>query len=140
MNSHARLQVLLIELEFPTWRKARHWSYTSQLGMEEGLRASGVECLTLTTPWLSRSQAICAGKRFDQVWVEVVHNDLDDTFLEVVASVAPVRIGMMAEFLDYSSDVYAFAPHLKERRFAVEKRLKYLTHVLAGDEEDARLC
>ena len=136
MNSHAKLRVLLIELEFTTWRTARHWSYASQLGIEEGLRANGVEYFTITTPWLSQAQKICIGKHFDQVWIEIVHYDYNKAFLEWVAGLAPVRIGLMAESLEYYPEEYAVFPILKERRNKVEGRFKYITHVVAGDEKD----
>jgi len=129
--------VLLIHLEFPTWYQARHWSYASQLGIEEGFHANGVEYLTITTPWLCRAREICAGKYFDQVWLEIVHTHLDEVFLEWVSGLAPVRIGLMAESLTYDPREYTHWSDLKERQHKVENRLKYVTHVLAIDEKDA---
>lgn len=131
------MRVLRLDLEFSTWRWARYWTYPAQLGLEEGLRAHGADCLTVTTPWLPRVREICAGRRFDQVWLEVVHNRLDPGLLEWLRAVAPVRIGFVSESLSYRPDEYAQWPELKARRERVEERLPYLTHVVTADEKDA---
>jgi glycosyltransferase involved in cell wall biosynthesis len=136
VHRRGRLRVLLVQLEFTTWRRARHWSYAPQLGFEDGLRANGVECFTVLTPWLPHLPEICAGQRFDQVWVEIVHNDLSETILEWLARCAPVRVGFVGESLSYTEETYLLAPHLRTRRAQVEHRLGYLTHVLAVDEAD----
>jgi hypothetical protein len=137
MNSRTPLRVLFIALEFPRWRSARPWSYAAQLGFEEGFKANGVDVLTITTQWLSRAREICAGKRFDQVWVELVHNDLDPKFLEWLATLAPVRIGILFESLHYTPYELETNSTLQGRRELVEERLKYVTHAIAVDEEDA---
>lgn len=137
MHSYNGLRVLLVEQEFPQWRRARNWSYTSQLAIEEGFRAHGVEFFTITTPWLRRARTICQGRKFDQVWVELVHSPLDDNCLKWIAGLAPVRVGLAAESLEYTAEECAVFPILAARRYEVEGRLKYLTHVLLGDEKDA---
>jgi len=136
MSSNHKLRILYLSLEFSRWRRARQWSYATNLGLEEGLLACGVQVLTITTPWFSRAQEICAKKKFDQVWIEIVHNDLEETFLEWVASLSPIRIGMITESLTYSSDVHEKEPTLEERKHKVERRLKYMTHALVCDEKD----
>ncbi len=136
LNSRIPLRVLFITLEFPRWSIARPWSYTGQLGLEEGFRANGVDFLTITTQWLPRAQEICAGKRFDQVWVEIVHNDFDGRFWEWLTTLAPVRIGMLFESLQYTAQELDAQPILRGRRARVEERFKYLTHAVAIDEED----
>jgi len=147
LNGRAKKQALLIELEFLTWRMARSWSYSAQLGKEEGLRANGVECLTIpvmrdvpgSSPasWLPYARRLCAGKHFDQVWVELVHSPLDEPCLEWLSTLAPVRIGFLPESLEYTPEEYTLAPNLVGRKSLVERRLKYVTHVLAADEKDA---
>lgn len=137
MRGDRGLRVLRLDLEFSTWRWARYWTYPAQLGFEEGLRAHGARCLTITTPWLARAREICGGRRFDQVWVEIVHNPLDPALLEWIRSVAPVRIGFVPESLSYRAEEYALWPELKARKERVEERLGYLTHLVVADERDA---
>jgi GT2 family glycosyltransferase/2-polyprenyl-3-methyl-5-hydroxy-6-metoxy-1,4-benzoquinol methylase/tetratricopeptide (TPR) repeat protein len=142
----AKPRVLLIALEFPTWQQARHWSYAAQLGIEEGLRANEVEYLTIpaiwgqacsSPSWRRHVREICAGKRFDQVWVELVHSDLDETFLEWLTSLAPLRLGLLPESLEYGPEESTLYPHLAGRKALVERRLQYMTHALTIDEKDA---
>ena len=137
MNSPAtKLKVLLLQMEFPKWRKARHWSYTVQLALEEGLKAHGVECFTITTPWLSRARQLCQGKKFDQVWIEIVHQPLDEELLEWISSLAPVRLGLVGESLEYSAEECRLSTVFAPRKALVCGRLRHLTHVLAVDEHD----
>lgn len=139
-----RLRVMLIVLEFYTWWQARHVSYSAQLGLEEGLQANGVDCFTLTTPWLGRAPEICAGQHFDQVWIDIVQSKLgdkvfrDQRLLEWLADLAPVRVGFLPESLDYTPEEKGLRSVLRHRRHNVESRIKYLTHVVACDEEDAK--
>lgn len=149
MHSHkARLSLLLLLPEFRTWGAARHWSYAAQLGIEEGLRANGVKFLTITSPWFSRAREIYGARRFDQVWVEIVHfgsprtgahpkDVVDDSFLEWLAGVAPIRVGFVPESLQYEAAECESDPCLRHRRERVLGRLKWLTHVVAADEQDA---
>ena len=143
MGRLPRLRVLLIVLEHAIWwRRARHVSYCIQLGLEEGLDANDVEYFTLTTPWLDRAPEICAGMRFDQVWIDIVQSHLGDKvlcnsrILDWLAEVAPVRLGFIPESLDYASGEKGLRPHLRQRRRNVESRIAYLTHVAACDEAD----
>jgi hypothetical protein len=136
LASHSKLRVLLLQLEFPTWRLARHWSYSAQLALEEGLQAHGVQFFTLTTPWLARAPDICRGKQFDQVWVELVHQRLDEAQLQWIASLAAVRVGLLPESLEYSAEECQLYPWLAERKQLVESRLQYVTHAVAVDERD----
>ncbi len=116
--------------------------------MEDGLRANGCECVTLpvlshvpdTSPlsWLHYAKDLVAGQRFDQVWVWLVHNRYSDAFLEWVAELAPVRVGLIMESLRYSEQDCLRWPHLRERAGIVERQTRHMTHVLAVDEEDAR--
>lgn len=139
--------ILFISLEFSSWQHARSWSYTAHLGLEEGFAANGVDCLTIPTyadgtptdvkSWLSRAKQLCEGRIFDQVWVEVVHTGLDESFLNWLETIAPVRVGLVAESLQYQPEAYLEAPHLRERRIQVEKRLRHMTHALTVDEADA---
>jgi len=141
------LRVLLIQLEIPSWVRARSWSYASQLGIEEGFLANNVEFMTLlafsgipssdSRSWLGYARKLCCGKRFDQVWVEIVHSDLEDDFLEWLSTLAPVRIGYIAESLRYDPEEWAIDASFQHRWVKVQRRLHYLTHALVIDEKDA---
>lgn len=137
MTAAARPRVLVLQLEFTRWQRARHWSYVAHFGVADGLRANGADTLIVPTPWLSRLREVCAGRHFDQVWMEVVHTALPRDVLEWIAGLAPVRVGMLGESLTYTAAELAEEPGLAGRRAAVEARLEYLTHVLAVDEADA---
>src|SRR5438552_11859824 len=104
-------RILCLFLEFERWRQARAWTYSAQLGLEEGIRANGARPFTVMTPWLPRLRELCGDRRFDQVWVEVVHQDvLDGDMLSWLAERAPVRVGFVLESLTYDDDVYAQWP------------------------------
>ena len=147
MMTNARSKALLIQLEFPTWETARPWTYSANFAVQEGLTENGVECVTIPiiaqTPcsspasWVSHAKKFLAGKRFDQVWLWLVHTPLDTATLEWVADLAPIRIGILMESLSYDAEDYAWAPQLKMRQAQLETQLPYLTHVLAPDEQDA---
>lgn len=141
------IKVLFIPLEFSKWQQARSWGYQANLGFEEGFTANGITFLTVPAlkefspsdpaSWLSHLKVICSGKQFEQVWIEVVHNNLDDTILSYITTLAPVRLAIIGESLKYPEEVYVQAPHLKNRQTEVVHRLKYMTHALACDERDA---
>ncbi len=142
-------RVLLIQLEFPTWKQAKAWSYLGNFAVEDGLRANGCECVTIpalcdipdTSPssWLHHAKSLLAGQRFDQVWLWLVHNRYSDAFLEWVDTLAPVRVGLIMESLEYREEDYRRWPHLRERAEFVERQVRHMTHVLAADEHDAEV-
>ena len=41
------MKVLLLQLEFPTWKTARPWTYGASFAVSDGLAANGVTCLTV---------------------------------------------------------------------------------------------
>ena len=143
----AKPRALLIQLEFETWATARPWTYSAAFGVQEGLLANGVECVTVPaiaenpcaspTSWVYHAKQALAGQHFDQVWLWLIHTPLDQAILEWVAELAPVRVGVLMESLRYDAEDYAWAPQLKHRQGQLEAQLPYLTHVLAPDEQDA---
>lgn len=143
----AKPRALLIQLDFQTWARARPWTYSAAFGVQEGLLASGVECVTIpaiaenpcSTPasWVYHAKKALAGQHFDQVWLWLIHTPLDAATLEWVAELAPVRVGVLMESLRYDAEDYAWAPQLRSRQGQLEAQLPYLTHVLAPDEQDA---
>lgn len=140
-------RILFIFLEFPNWRLARSLAYPTQMGIEDALRQSGADVLSIPNvfpigsapqaKWLSRLQQMVGTRKYDQVWIEVVHADFDDQFLSWVATLAPVRLGMVMESLQYEPYVYALQPNLRARKDRVVQRLAHMTHVLMADELDA---
>lgn len=146
------MKILYIPLDFQEWSKARHLTYFFSLGFEEAFRANGIEFVTIPTlckdsagvgqaddqdAWLAKARILCDGIRFDQAWVEAVHNPLSDGFLRWLESVAPIRLAMVGESLVYDQAVGAEAPHLARRKALVENRLRHFTHALIVDEKDA---
>lgn len=141
MSAYSKLRILYLPLELPTWPQARPWSYNVGLGLEEGLAASEVQFLTLPSTWLARAHEIVGARRFDQVWVEAVHQtNFDEGGFEWLATLAPVRVGLVAESLSYGTYEQQWWPnvwdHLSRRREVVGKRLSNLTHAVMLDERD----
>jgi hypothetical protein len=133
---YSKLKVLLLLAEFPFWRAARHLSYSVQLGIEDGLHANGVQCQTVTSLWLPKVLDLWSTRKFDQVWVAGRLDLFDEVSLQRLLTMAPVRLGMLAESLEYSAEECRISPTLKNRTRIVERRLQYMTHTLACDEKD----
>lgn len=127
-----------------SWRAARAWSYNLHIGWEQGLRANQVEFLTITTPWLALAKEIIAGRTFDQVWINDLvlssardGGDISQTQLAMLATLAPVRVGLLTESIyDYTDSEMAELPDMQRTQAEVEKCLPHLTHVVAYDEAD----
>ena len=142
-------KILLVQLEFATWSQAKAWAYVGNFSVEDGLRANGCDCVTLpalsdvsdSSPlsWLHHAKDLLAGQQFDQVWVWLVHNRYSDVFLEWIADLAPVRVGLIMESLEYSEEDYRRWPHLRDRAAFVNHQVRHMTHVLAADERDAEV-
>ena len=141
-----KTRALLIQLDFQCWTTARPWSYCAAYGVQEGLVANGIECLTIPAiaehscsseaSWVYHAKKLLEGQRFDQVWIWLVHTSLDEATMEWLSKLAPVRIGVLMESLRYDPADYAWAPQLKNRRVVLNDQIPYLTHVLAPDEHD----
>ncbi len=140
-------KVLLLPLEFATWRRAKSWSYAAQLGFEEGLISNNIEFFTIpvlqevrsSSPasWLHYAQQLCKNKKFNQVWIWLVHPQYDEAFLEWVKDIAPIRVGFLMESMEYNEQDFADNPGLRGRKELVENQMRYMTHILASDEADA---
>lgn len=152
-TAHSRPRVLFISLESRNWRDASHWPYDSNLCFEEGFKANGMDWFTIpaqsiyetTSPpeitWLSHIKQICTGKQFDQVWMEIVHSHIDNAVMEWLATIAPVRVGLVVESMDMDPrELTQNAVVANARKDNLGKHLEYMTHVIAVDELDvARL-
>lgn len=140
-------RILLCQLEFPGWYRrlnlsyspdafalggAKAWSYAAGLGLEEGFIGNGIDFSTVTTPFWGDIGRVTGNRIFDQIWFEAVrHERISQEWLERLADLAPVRVGVLQESLCNNA--------FKLRKSEVFKRLKYCTHVLVGDEADVDL-
>jgi hypothetical protein len=134
------LRILYLVTEFRRWQWARSWAYSAQLGLEEGLKASGVRCVTVATAWLPRLREVCAGQRFDQVWVELIHQEgLDDALMSWLTECSPLRIGFVPESLEYDDGVAEQWVTRRTRQPEFRHRFDFLTHAVVVDERDVAL-
>ncbi|AOY80306.2 glycosyltransferase [Moorena producens JHB] len=101
------------------------------------------------TPWISLAKEIVGEQHFDQVWINDLlwindlvispgrGGDISEAQLAMLATLAPVRVGLLTESVyDYTDQEMAVHPDLQRRQAVVEKFLPYLTHVVAYDEAD----
>jgi|GEM_PF-786031 len=139
--------ILLLTLEFPRWCDAAKYTYEANFGLEEGLQAEGVEYLTIPVmfadkgtqwaKWFDIIQARVQGKSFDQVWFEVTHSKFPPHFLELIHSLAPVRLGFVFESMENTAQGIAWNPAGAEaRNDNLAANLKHTTHLVVVDEAD----
>jgi len=131
------LRILLVQGENLRWRQARSYPYCLNFAFVDGLQANGVECLMVTTPWISRLRDICGEKPFDQVWInDLTHFCHIEASLEEIVSLAPIRVGFVTESVEYYPEEYETFPWLRKRRARIDKQFEYVTHIAAVDEQD----
>ncbi len=128
--------ILYLNLDFTFWSDAKQWGYTVGFGLEEGFLSQNFKFFTLTKHWLGRIQEVVKGKLFRQVWCEVVRNEIDDTLGNWLESNINIRVAIIFESLNYSSEEIDLNPGLLTRRKIVLDRLKYFTHCIVVDEYD----
>jgi hypothetical protein len=139
-------RVLLVPFECLGWQAARGWSYVGHYAIEEGLRAHGADVTVLPawvgvsssdpSSWLRFARDLVGGQPFDQVWLWLVHAEFTPDFLDWIASLAPVRVGVLWESLEYSERECDLSEQLRERKRQTMAQMAPLTHVLAVDERD----
>jgi predicted SAM-dependent methyltransferase len=140
-------KILLLTLEFPHWSDAAKYSYEANFGLEEGLLAQGVDCLTIPmmfgngdlswARWFDVIRARLQGKSFDQVWFEVTHSAIPAPFLEFIDSLAPVRLGFVCESIEDTPQCIAWNPGGAQMRSDnLARNLKHTTHLVVVDEAD----
>lgn len=147
MKRNQPLKILYLPLEFASWDRGRSWTYATQLGLEEGFAANGVEFTTVPAfsempgaqaeGWCRMLERICNATSFDQVWFELVHTAMTPRIRDFLSQIAPVRVGLVAESLSYSEDIYKQYPQFVGRREKVLERVSQVTHVICVDEYDA---
>ena len=146
-NSKDSIRMLLIQLEFPNWKAAKSWGYAGHFGLEEGLHANNVETFILPAwglmdpdshlSWLSYAKEILHDRKFDQVWLWLVHCEYPKNFLEWVSTLAPIRVGCLYESLTYTREESLYNPKFETRREEVSRQMQGLTHIVCVDEADA---
>lgn len=154
MTASSAPDILLIIPEIVMWEHARSLSYTVTFAVEDGLRDCGCKVTTLPgvlfrtatevpwrepTHWLRYARELLAGQRFDQVWIELCHVNYDNQFLEWIASLAPVRVGLVLESLTYPQELLRESQTLASKEEFVLSRIPFMTHVLAVDELDVKM-
>jgi hypothetical protein len=130
--------ILYLCLEFDKWNLARPWTYQSNLGIEEGFSSNNLTFLTVTTPWLGQIRELCRECTFDQVWVEIVHQNISEDLFDWLKTISRVRIGLIFESLTNLEEQSIDNKLLNERYIRVREKLKYLSHVISVDEIDAK--
>ena len=137
MKTAKPLQILLLQAENPRWAMARSYPYYLNFGFEEALRAAGAEVLMITSPWFARLEEICAGRTFDQVWLNDLSHFADfELCLDVASRLAPIRVGFVTESFEYHPEEYAAVPWLQVRRSRMDAQFEPVTHLVAVDEAD----
>ncbi|NYG33375.1 glycosyltransferase family 1 protein [Sphaerotilus montanus] len=145
------MKILYVQHDMLQWAAARQWSYTTHLSYVDGLRAQGHEVqVILTSCWL-RAAEIVGDRKFDQVWInEVTHSvcmrwsatlppPLKERDFAWLATLAPVRVGIVMETLRYDEAEYAELPELRIRVARMQAAvLPHVTHFCTVDENDVR--
>ncbi len=139
-------RILMIMVDFPTWGLARPWGYPANFALEEGLRGNGVEPVVIPVlsgipsssrkSWLRYAEQLCRPQSFDQVWVWLVHSVLDEHILAWIQSIAPIRVGLIPESLDHTSEELKLSLQFRDRKVLTLQQAKIFTHILACDEKD----
>ena len=136
------VQILYLPLEFESWFSAKKLAYPVGVGMIEGFYNNDIQHLTIpmlynTDIWLSHIKAIVGDRKFDQVWVEVVHSIIPTPILEWIATLAPIRVGFIIESLTIAPGEFKDNPIGTQRRvFNLKSKLPYLTHAIVCDGRD----
>ena len=145
------MKILYVQHDMLVWASARQWAYTTHMAYVEGLRAAGHDVLVLLTSCWTLARKVVADHRFDQVWVNDVTHILGarpaweappllgEQDFAWLASLAPVRVGIVMETLHYDPADYAEVPELG-RRVPLMQRivLPHVTHFTVVDENDVR--
>lgn len=143
---NTKINILVIHLEFSKWKSAKSWSYETQLGIFDEFKSEKYVIHNLLNPFGGEEykkrfgsyvRAYVKNKKFDQVWVEIVHSNYDQEFLSFLSDLAPVRVAMLGESIYYTEEECSFAPVLKNRFKKIQNVVKYFTHALCVDEADS---
>jgi hypothetical protein len=138
----SNMNILHLPLEFNRFFSAKKLAYPVGIGMVDGLEANNVTHLTVPLMyhdqlWLRHLKELVGDRKFDQVWLEVVHSVVPEDILEWVASLAPVRVGFIIESLTMAPEEFTANPVGTQRRVDnLKQKLPYLTHAVVCDMRD----
>ena len=136
------MRVLHLPLEFSSFFSAKKLSYPVGIGMVEGFEGNKISHLTIPIMyfdqlWLYKLKELVGDRKFDQVWLEVVHSSISEYTLEWLTSVAPVRIGFVIENMDITPGEFKDNPIGTQRRVDnLNQKLPYLTHTMVVNAID----
>ena len=145
------MKILYVQHDMLVWASARQWSYTTHMAYVEGLRAAGHDVTVVLTSCWAWARQIAGSQRFDQVWInDVTHilgarpaweapPPLGEADFAWLATLAPVRVGIVMETLHYDPSDYAEVPELGRRVPLMQRAvLPHVTHFCVVDEHDVR--
>jgi anaerobic magnesium-protoporphyrin IX monomethyl ester cyclase len=122
--------------------------YLTGIALEEGFAANRLSVMTVPackgqnpddrSTWLAHLRKVCAGIRFDQIWVQLVDAELDDPLLSFLGALAPVRVGLIPRPMSFGEPIFRIPADLKSLQRHVDRRLRSMTHLLAADPHDVR--
>lgn len=136
------MKILYLPLEFDKWFSAKKLSYSVSVGMVEGFESEHIDHLTIPLMyhrdiWLKQIRSIIGDDKFDQIWIEVVHSTVPPDLLKWVASLAPIRLGIVIESLTIAPNEFEDNPLGSSRRISnFEQKLPFLTHAVVSDSRD----
>lgn len=136
------MNILHLPLEFNRFFSAKKFPHPLGVGMVDGFDCNGVEHLTVPVMygnqlWLHRLKDLVGDRKFDQVWLEVVHSIIPEQLLGYITTLAPVRVGFVVESLTIDPNEFVSNPRGTQRRVDnMEQKLPYLTHLVVTDERD----
>ena len=145
------MKILYIQHEMLVWNSAKQWSYTTHLAYVDGLRAQGHDVQVLLTSLWPWARQMVGHQTYDQVWInDVLHsignrpawesahrfNEADFAWF---ATLAPVRVGIVMETLQYDPADYEEVPELLGRVPLLKATvLPHITHLCVVDDIDVK--
>jgi len=136
------MDILYLPLEFGRWYSAKKLAYPVGVGMIDGFEGNKIQHLTIPLMyhddiWLKHIKEIVGDRKFDQVWLEVVHSVIPEGILEWLSSLAPIRVGFVIESLSIAPEEFTDNPIGTQRRIDnLNQKLPYLTDIVVYDIRD----
>ncbi len=138
--------ILFVLLEFDNWQRGRGWSYTGSYAFIDGFARNGHRCFVLPAlfgrdpaaadSFIKHAPKLFADQQFDEAWIWTNHSSYDENFWSWLKEVAPVRVGVALESLNYTPFEHEVLPFLKEWMETGYASLPHCTHAIVPDEMD----
>lgn len=137
-RGRGRPKILYMPLEFSTWAGGgASWSYAASLAYADALRASGCDVTVINTPCAPYHRKIIREQRFDQVWLHLHPKHLDDfAFRSWISDIAPVRMMLCGETVNYDQDEIDAQPWSGSHTQAWKRWAPHVTHAAFVDPAD----